>query len=127
MATKNAQNGRNLAPVKLELLITVVRLSRVQYYSNIIQSMDVNFLFTAQGIGTSKLNIIDLLGLNQTTKGIIFCVVREDRLPELMETLQEKFRTVKEGRGVSVAVPLSSVIGRQIYGFLSNDQRTVKE
>lgn len=127
MATKNAQNGRNLAPVKLELMITVVRLSRVQYYSNIIQSMDVNFLFTAQGIGTSKLNIIDLLGLNQTTKGIIFCVVREDRLPELMETLQEKFRTVKEGRGVSVAVPLSSVIGRQIYGFLSNDQRTVKE
>lgn len=127
MATKNAQNGRNLAPVKLELLITVVRLSRVQYYSNIIQSMDVNFLFTAQGIGTSKLNIIDLLGLNQTTKGIIFSVVREDRLPELMETLQEKFRTVKEGRGVSVAVPLSSVIGRQIYGFLSNDQRTVKE
>lgn len=127
MATKNVQSGRNLAPVKLELLITVVRLSRVQYYSNIIQSMDVNFLFTAQGIGTSKLNIIDLLGLNQTTKGIIFCVVREDRLPELMETLQEKFRTVKEGRGVSVAVPLSSVIGRQIYGFLSNDQRTVKE
>lgn len=127
MANKNVQSGRNLAPVKLELLITVVRLSRVQYYSNIIQSMDVNFLFTAQGIGTSKLNIIDLLGLNQTTKGIIFCVVREDRLPELMETLQEKFRTVKEGRGVSVAVPLSSVIGRQIYGFLSNDQRTVKE
>ena len=39
-----------------------------------------------------------------------------------MKVLDEKFRTIRNGKGVAFAVPLSSVIGVNIYRFLSNNQ-----
>ena len=40
--------------------------------------------------------------------------------------LEERFHTVNRGTGVSFAVPLTSVIGKLSYGFLSNEQRMLK-
>ena len=41
-----------------------------------------------------------------------------------MNTLEYKFATIKNGKGVSFAVPLSSVIGVNLYRFFS-DRREV--
>ena len=41
--------------------------------------------------------------------------------------LDETFRKGKDYKGVAYTVPLSSVIGTLVYGFLSNDKRIVKE
>ena len=57
----------------------------------------------------------------------IFSIVREEKVNAIMEALEERFRTVNNGTGVSFAVPLSSVIGKLSYGFLSNDQRMVSK
>ena len=40
----------------------------------------------------------------------------------IMKVLEEKFSTIRNGKGVAFAVPLSSVIGVNIYRFLSNNQ-----
>ena len=45
----------------------------------------------------------------------------------IMEALQERFHTVNNDTGISFAVPLSSVIGKLSYGFLSNDKRMVEK
>ena len=37
-----------------------------------------------------------------------------------MNCLEEKFATIKNGKGIAFAVPLSSVIGVNNYRFLSN-------
>ena len=39
---------------------------------------------------------------------------------EECECLEEKFHTIKNGKGIAFCVPLSSVIGVNIYQFLSN-------
>ena len=39
-----------------------------------------------------------------------------------MKVLEEKFRTIRNGKGVAFAVPLSSVIGVNMYRFLSNNR-----
>ena len=39
-----------------------------------------------------------------------------------MNTLEDKFATIKNGKGVAFAVPLSSVIGVNLYRFLSNNR-----
>ena len=44
-----------------------------------------------------------------------------------MDALEEKFKTIKNGKGISVAIPLSSVIGKQVFGFLADDERLIKE
>ena len=39
-----------------------------------------------------------------------------------MKCLEDKFATIKNGKGIAFAVPLSSVIGVNIYQFLSNNR-----
>ena len=45
---------------------------------------------------------------------------------EVLEMLNEKFSTVKNGKGIAYTIPLYSLIGVSTYQLLSND-RTVKE
>jgi len=66
---------------------------------------------------------VELLGL-EPHKAVILSVVREDMVDSVMNTLEEKFATIRNGKGVSFAVPLSSVIGVNLYRFLS-DRREV--
>jgi hypothetical protein len=40
-----------------------------------------------------------------------------------MDCLEEKFATIKKGKGVSFAIPLSSVIGVNLYQYLSNNRQ----
>ena len=73
------------------------------------------------GTGTANSQIIDMLGLN-IHKAVILSVVREDRMDALLNRLEDKFATIKNGRGVAFAVPLSSVIGVNLYQFMSNNR-----
>jgi hypothetical protein len=39
-----------------------------------------------------------------------------------MTRLEDKFATIRNGKGICFAVPMSGVIGVNIYRFLSNNQ-----
>jgi hypothetical protein len=62
-----------------------------------------------------------MLGLN-IQKAVIFSFVREDIVDRVMQCLDDKFTTIKNGKGIAFAVPLSSVIGVNLYQFLSNNR-----
>ena len=118
---------RNVAPAKLELLIAIVHAEKVRYYTNLIQESEANLQLAVQASGTSEKALMNYLGLNQDTRHAILGIVREDKAKDLLELLEEKFNTVKNGGGIAVTVPLSSIIGTLVYGFLSNDKRTIKQ
>ena len=63
-----------------------------------------------------------MLGLN-IQKAVIVSVVREDRVDEILRVLEQKFATIRNGKGVAFAVPMSSVIGVNNYQFLSNNRQ----
>ena len=54
---------------------------------------------------------------------MLFSVVREDKVEPIMKCLEEKFTTIRNGKGIAFAVPLSSVIGVNMYQFLSNNKQ----
>lgn len=117
--------ARTIAPIRLELLITIVDHKRAAYYAGLIQSFDCNLQITTPAQGTADAELLDVLGLADSAKACIFSVVRADRLDDIMAELEEKFTTVKDGNGIAVSIPLTSVIGKLIFGFLSNDRGTV--
>lgn len=106
---------------KLKLLFTVVDRSKAEFYLDFISQFEVNCQMVVSGLGTANSQIIDMLGLN-LHKAVILSVVREDKVDTIMNNLEEKFVTIKNGKGVSFAVPLSSVIGVNLYQFLSNNR-----
>ena len=108
---------------KLKLLFTVVDRQKGEFYLDVISQFDVNCQIAMAGMGTATSELVELLGL-EPHKAVILSVVREDLVDSVMNTLEEKFATIRNGKGISFAVPLSSVIGVNLYRFLS-DRREV--
>ena len=106
---------------KLKLLFTVVDRNKGEFYLDVISQFAVNCQMALAGQGTARSELVELLGL-EPHKVVILSVVREDLVDEIMNCLEDKFRTIRNGKGVSFAVPLSSVIGVNLYQFLSDNR-----
>ena len=111
---------------KLKLLITVIDRSKTLFYVDLLEQFEVNIQMVLYGRGTANSQMMDLLGLAESEKSVIISYIREDKVKEAMETLEEKFHRVKNGKGIAYTVSLDSIIGVSMYQLLSND-RTVKE
>lgn len=107
---------------KLKLIITVVDRAKAEFYLDVFSQFEVNFQMVTGGKGTASSEIIDMLGLN-IHKAVILSVVREDMVGTIMKCLEDKFKTIRNGKGIAIAVPLSSVIGVNMYQFLSNNKQ----
>ena len=107
---------------KLKLLFTVVDRPKAEFYLDVLSQFDANFQMAIPGMGTANSELVDLLGLNMH-KAVLFSIVREDMVDAIMNTLEDKFATIRNGKGVAFAVPLSSVIGVNMYQFLSNNKQ----
>ena len=106
---------------KLKLLFTVVDRPKAELYLDVLSQFEVNCQMVVNGKGTAQSELIDLLGLN-IHKAVIVSVVREDLVDEITKTLEQKFETIKNGKGIAFAVPMSGIIGVNIYQFLSNNR-----
>ena len=106
---------------KLKVLFTVVDKNKGEFYMDVISQFEVNCQMQLQGMGTATSELVDLLGLN-IHKAVILSVVREDMVEPIMNTLEDKFATIKNGKGIAFAVPMSSIIGVNLYQFMSNNR-----
>lgn len=106
---------------KLKVLFTIVDRNKGEFYMDVISQFDVNWQMQLSGKGTATSELVDLLGLN-IHKAVILSVVREDLVEPIMHTLEDKFATIKKGKGIAFAVPMSSIIGVNLYQFMSNNR-----
>jgi hypothetical protein len=114
-------NVNNSAIKKLKLLVTVVDRQKGEFYMDFLSQFEINLQMLLNGQGTADSEIIRLLGLNNQ-KAVILSVAREDLVDGIMNGLEDKFSTIKNGQGISFAIPLSSVIGVNLYRFMSNNR-----
>ena len=106
---------------KLKLLFTVVDRPKQEFYLDVLSQFEVNLQMVVAGKGTATSELVDMLGLN-IHKATIISVVREDKVDEIMKCLEDKFATIRGGKGIAFAIPLSSVIGVNAYRFLSDNR-----
>ena len=111
---------------KLKILITIVDRSKTMFYEDLLEQFEVNVQMILYGKGTANTQMAQLLGLVESDKSVIVSFVREDRIKEILDMLSEKFKKVKNGKGIAYTIPLDSIIGVAMYQLLSND-RTIKE
>ena len=106
---------------KLKLLFTIVDRPKGEFYLDVLSQFDVNCQMVLGGLGTANTELVELLGL-EPHKAVILSVLREDMVDAAMNCMEEKFATIRNGKGISFAVPLSSVIGVNLYQFLSDNR-----
>ena len=125
-ADENAPAKNQVSSVrKLVLLFTVVDRSKTLFYVDLLEQFEVNVQMVLYGKGTADSQIRDLLGLTESEKSVIISYIREDKVKEALETLDEKFHKVKNGKGIAFTVALDSIIGVSMYQLLSNDRTVV--
>ena len=112
----------NISIKKAKLFITIVDRNKVEFYTDVLSQFESNLQLVMYGNGTASLSTLRTLGLTNE-KGIIFSVIREDLVNKVKETLDTKFKTIRNGKGISVVVPISSVMGKSLYQFMINNRQ----
>ena len=125
--TKLQRPEGNIAPHKLMLLITVVQKGKGTFFADFLKTFGANLQVAVVGMGTKHADLVEFLGLKENKRSILFSIVREEKTEEILDALEDRFHTVNNDKGIAFAIPLSSVIGKLSYGFLSNDQRMVNK
>ncbi len=127
-APKVEPTTKKLNSNRLELMICIVNREKAEYYVDLIQSHGVNLQTTVLAYGTAREEAMHLLGMEYNNKKmVIFSIIKEEEVPKMLASLEKKFASIKNGKGVAFTVPFSSVIGVAIFGFLSDNRKTVKE
>ena len=108
------------APKKLMLLFTIVNRSKAEFFVDVLGKFEINMQLVLAANGTADTKIQSLLGLANSEKSVIISVVRRDKAKAALSELEEKFKTVKGGKGIAYTVPMTSTIGVAIYQFLAN-------
>ena len=118
-----ANKERELAPIRLELVIVIVEKSKTAFYTDLLQSYGSNLQLITNAKGTADASVLELLGLGEYEQNAIFAIVRSESLEEIMDALEKRFYTVRNGKGIAISVPFSSMIGKTMYGFLTGNER----
>lgn len=113
---------KNVSTNRLMLLVTIVNRRKAEFYTDILQHMGANLQFVAMGEGTADAKMLNLLGLSDSDKAVIFSVIKESAQKEVLRTLGEKFESIRDGKGIAYTIPFSSVIGASVFNFLSDNR-----
>ena len=124
----NNTEEKRIAPNQMEILITVVNRRKAEYYADFIQSFDVNMqILTLAKNKVTESTALQYFGLTDDEKIVIFSFIKKEKMNEIMQKLQAKFKSIKGSKAVAFCVPFSSMIGKLAFGFLSNDERMIEE
>ncbi|MDE7164675.1 MAG: hypothetical protein K2O04_04545 [Clostridiales bacterium] len=126
-AKTDAPATNTVSENRLEMLITIVGRNKGEYYADLIQSFDVNMQFIAMGHGTADAKTLSMFGFTDSDKVVIFSVIQGNKLQAALDALEEKFRTIKNGKGIAYTVPLSGVSGPRRFGLLSHNRHMTGE
>ena len=107
------------APIKLKILVTIVDRKKVDFYMSALETHQVNMQTVMYAKGTAPKEILNQLGLTPE-KAVIFSVVREDKIKEILIDYEDKYFKTKNGKGIAFTVPIKSLIGVLIYQFLAD-------
>ena len=113
------------APQKLKLLITIVNRETADYYMDLLQEFEINMQFRTAASGTAGTDMLQMMGLAENEKTVIFSVIREDCVKAALEVLEGRFSSVKGGKGIAYTVPMSGMIGASLYQFFCNNRGTM--
>lgn len=120
------QKNNGITENRVELLFLIVNRSKTESYVDFLHSFGVNMCLVTPAKGTADEHMLSTLGLTDNNKTLLIGTINSERIPAVFDALDQKFKTVKNGKGIAYTVPMSGVIGSLIYGFLSNNREMVK-
>ena len=111
---------------ELSCLVTITGRDRLAEFITLYQERDVPVNFVALGHGTAVSEMMDVLGLENSTKAICFSIVTDESWKKIKQALETTVYIDVPGTGIAFTVPLSSIGGMRELKYLTAGQDFVK-
>lgn len=108
---------------KLKLLFIIVDRSKGELFASFLSDYEINAEVYLTGRGTVSPETIRITD-SGTPKAVIAAAVREDKVESVLHYIEEKFKTIRKGKGIAFTVPISAIMGVSVFQFLSNIPNT---
>ncbi len=93
----------------MELMVTIADRSRNVKAMNFFRRAGVSLTLSLWGRGTASTEIMDLLGITEKAKVVVFSLVPRIWKPALITRISDEMQLRNAGRGIIFTIPLSSV------------------
>lgn len=110
----------------LHMVITIVDGGKSEKVIKICKSEHVMLHFVCLGHGTARTEMLDLLGLGETQKDTVMCILPGKQVSQLLTHLADEMRMKYPGKGIAFAVPLNGISGR-MYNALTLQSDSVEK
>ena len=116
----------------LYFVFTIVNRADDKEFTDFFGRYEINNIYSSPAVGTASDSVLDLLGLSQTEKTVNLSILPERKMKIVLRKLTTEMLIDLPGRGIAVAVPLSSIGGRDALRYFSqgeeeNEPRQVRE
>lgn len=108
---------------ELEFLIVIVSRYQGDYYINAFSELGVSATFVTYGQGTVRSDIQHIIGIADTRKDVVMCLVTKTKVKNCLAVCEERFKVSKEAKGVAFAIPVDSMISVLSYKFLTDTKQ----
>lgn len=106
------------ATLRLSLLVAIVDRNQGEKVTKIMNTDNLSFNFIFLGRGTASSDLLNYLGLGETEKDVVLSAAPSEKIPMLMERLNQELHLDKPGHGVAFTIPISSVGGPQTLAMM---------
>lgn len=105
---------------KMYLLITITNRDESDEFTNFFSSKEIPIMYSTTCQGTARQKTLSLFGIEKSAKSVHYCIVTENKKAELIKALTREMAIDLPNRGISVAIPLSSIGGRKTLEAFAN-------
>lgn len=110
----------------LSLFFTIINRHQAQYFVKAYQDVGCSLSMVMYAHSMPPVEILQLLGAEETKKDIIMTVTRTEYIPELKKIAEERFKISKISKGIAFAIPIDAVSGIAVYKFLADHNKEVR-
>ena len=111
--------GKEFFMQNLYWFITINKRSDDDAVISLYQELEVPRVYSCLANGTAKSQLLDLLGLEQCEKTVHQAVLTHNKLHELIDALERRMQIDLPGKGIALAVPLTSISTKKSLDFFS--------
>lgn len=95
-----------------ELVVAVVDMSKGERVLQLFRESQVPVDFVCMARGTARTEMLDLLGVGETSKAIVACLANQTHAQRLLKTLGELMKMRYPGRGIAFSIPITGIGAR---------------
>lgn len=111
---------------KLKILIIIVNRNQGQFFVNRFLENGLSAVFEVYGKGTAPKEIYELVGLSDSKKDLVLCLIKESDLEKYKCIIEERFSFSRTSKGIAFTIKVSSMAGVVMYKFLTNNRERIK-